>query len=253
MKDGSDLTLADNMTLSDNNRVLTFNIVKRKDKGEYFCDISNPISSDRAKYVMVVNYGPENVQIEGPKKINIKGTLTLTCSADSTPSARFTWFFNGTEITRNSAEYIKEEVKLSDSGNYTCQAWNNVTDRTSSSVVHALTVTDKPSPCAAGCIAGIVIACCVIIAAAVGGGYYIYKRKYELNYADIKFFPNRNGGRVQTGLENDSTDYAHVQMNSRALAASTLPTYDTHMNRAKRPAPQPETNGAQIYSQIRKH
>ncbi|XP_030606639.1 carcinoembryonic antigen-related cell adhesion molecule 5-like [Archocentrus centrarchus] len=181
MKDGSDLTLADNMTLSDNNRVLTFNIVKRKDKGEYFCDISNPISSDRAKYVMVVNYGPENVQIEGPKKINIKGTLTLTCSADSTPSARFTWFFNGTEITRNSAEYIKEEVKLSDSGNYTCQAWNNVTDRTSSSVVHALTVTDKPSPCAAGCIAGIVIACCVIIAAAVGGGYYIYKKKFHKN------------------------------------------------------------------------
>ncbi|XP_025767439.1 carcinoembryonic antigen-related cell adhesion molecule 5-like isoform X1 [Oreochromis niloticus] len=142
MKDGSYLTPTDNMILSDNNRVLTFNTVNRKDNGEYFCQISNPISSDEAKYIMIANYGPENVQIKGPNKINIKGTLKLTCSAESTPSARFTWFFNGTEILTNSAEYIKEEVELSDSGNYICQAWNNITERTSSSAVHGLTVTD---------------------------------------------------------------------------------------------------------------
>uniref|UniRef100_A0A3Q4HY59 Ig-like domain-containing protein n=1 Tax=Neolamprologus brichardi TaxID=32507 RepID=A0A3Q4HY59_NEOBR len=88
--------------------------------------------------------GPENVQIKGPNKVNIKGTLKLTCSAESTPSARFTWFLNGTEILTNSAEYIKEEVELSDSGNYTCQAWNNITERTSSSVVHGLTWLKKP-------------------------------------------------------------------------------------------------------------
>uniref|UniRef100_I3K5X0 Ig-like domain-containing protein n=1 Tax=Oreochromis niloticus TaxID=8128 RepID=I3K5X0_ORENI len=177
MKDGSDLTPTDNMILSDNNRVLTFDTVNRKDNGEYFCQISNPVSSDGAKYIMTVNYGPENVQIKGPNKINIKGTLKLTCSAESTPSARFSWFLNGTEILTNSAEYIKEEVELSDSGNNTCQAWNNITERTSSSAVHGLTVTDLSSGCAAGCIAGIVIACCVIIAAAVGGGYYIYEKK----------------------------------------------------------------------------
>lgn len=36
---------------------------------------------------------------------------------------------------------------------------------------------EKSSGCAAGCIAGIVIACCVIVAAAVGGGCYIYEKK----------------------------------------------------------------------------
>ncbi|XP_025767436.1 carcinoembryonic antigen-related cell adhesion molecule 5 isoform X1 [Oreochromis niloticus] len=181
MKDGSELTPTDNMILSDNNRVLTFNTVNRKDNGEYFCQISNPISSDEAKYVMIVNYGPENVQIKGPNKINVKGTLKLTCSAESTPSARFTWFLNGTEIPNNSAEYIKEEVEFSDSGNYTCQAWNNITERTSSSAVHGLIVTDRSSGCAPGCIAGIVIACCFIVTAAVGGGYYIYKKRFNKN------------------------------------------------------------------------
>uniref|UniRef100_A0A3Q4HR15 Ig-like domain-containing protein n=1 Tax=Neolamprologus brichardi TaxID=32507 RepID=A0A3Q4HR15_NEOBR len=130
MKDGSDLTPTDNMTLSDNNRVLTFHTVKRKDEGEYFCNISNPVSN-----------GPENVQIKGPDKIIIKGALKLTCSAESAPTARFTWFLNGTKILTNSVEYIKEGVELSDSGNYICQAWNNITERTSSSVVHGLTVT----------------------------------------------------------------------------------------------------------------
>ncbi|XP_042073332.1 carcinoembryonic antigen-related cell adhesion molecule 6-like [Haplochromis burtoni] len=177
MKDGSELTPTDNMILSDNNRVLTFDTVKRKDNGEYFCQISNPISSDEAKYNMTVNYGPENVQIKGPNKINIKGTLKLTCSAESTPTARFTWFLNGTEKLTNSAEYIKEEVELSDSGNYTCQAWNNITKKTSSSAVHGLTVTEKSSGLSAGAIAGIVIACLVLVAAAVGGGYYFYKKK----------------------------------------------------------------------------
>ncbi|KAL3980509.1 protein SMG9 [Sarotherodon galilaeus] len=271
MKDGSDLNPTDNMILSDNNRVLTFNTVNRKDNGEYVCQISNPINNHSPKYIMIVNYGPENVQIKGPNKINIKGTLNLTCSAESTPSARFNWFLNGTKISNTSAEYIKEEVELSDSGNYTCQAWNNITERTSSSAGHELTVTEKSSGLSAGAIAGIVIACFVLVAAALGGGYYFYKKKgplkksttggqgnaassdQELNYADVRFFPKRNDGKVQMGVQSESSNCAQVQANSRAPAASSLPTYDTHMHRVRRPAPQPDPNAAETYAQVRVH
>uniref|UniRef100_A0A3P9AYF6 Ig-like domain-containing protein n=1 Tax=Maylandia zebra TaxID=106582 RepID=A0A3P9AYF6_9CICH len=178
MKNNSELTPTDNMILSDNNRVLTFNSVNRKDNGEYFCNISNPVNSEGAKYIMTINYGPEKVQLKGPNEINFKSTLKLTCSAESTPSARFSWFFNGTVKLTNSVEYVREEVELSDSGNYTCQAWNNITERNSSSVVHELTVTGTSSGLSAGAIAGIVIACFVLVAAAAGGGYFFYKKKY---------------------------------------------------------------------------
>uniref|UniRef100_A0A3B4H858 Ig-like domain-containing protein n=1 Tax=Pundamilia nyererei TaxID=303518 RepID=A0A3B4H858_9CICH len=59
MKDGSKLILTGNMILSDNNRVLTFNTLKKKDEGEYFCNISNPVSSDGVKYftLTVHTYG----------------------------------------------------------------------------------------------------------------------------------------------------------------------------------------------------
>ncbi|XP_035862627.1 carcinoembryonic antigen-related cell adhesion molecule 5-like [Sander lucioperca] len=139
MKDGSDLTLAGNMNLYDKNKVLSFNSLKSTDSGEYSCKISNPLSNDEAKYTMVVYYGPEHVKITGPSEIHVGESFTLTCSADSTPSATYTWKLNGTEI-HNSAEFTKDNTKLSDSGSYTCQVMNSITERTSTAV-HGLSVT----------------------------------------------------------------------------------------------------------------
>ncbi|XP_027143021.1 pregnancy-specific beta-1-glycoprotein 8-like [Larimichthys crocea] len=163
-KKGDSYVLPDHIKFYDNNRVLSFQPLKKTDNGEYSCEISNPVSSDTAKYIMTVIYGPENVQTAGPSEIRLNQTLTLICSAESTPAASYTWNLNGTEI-RNSAVFIKVITKLSDSGQYTCEARNIITGKTSSAV-HGLTVTalpDKPSSCSAGCIAGIVIACLVIL------------------------------------------------------------------------------------------
>uniref|UniRef100_A0A671WH19 Ig-like domain-containing protein n=1 Tax=Sparus aurata TaxID=8175 RepID=A0A671WH19_SPAAU len=166
-KDDSDLILTDNMALYEENRVLSFKSLNKTDSGKYSCEISNPVSNDKAQYIMIVNYGPENVQIKGPSKIDFGKTLTLTCSAESEPSATYTWTLNGTEIYTSSV-FTKVITELSDSGSYTCQAMNNITERTSSAV-HQVIVTailGETSGCSAGCIAGIVIACLAVCAAA---------------------------------------------------------------------------------------
>uniref|UniRef100_A0A8C7X3C8 Ig-like domain-containing protein n=1 Tax=Oryzias sinensis TaxID=183150 RepID=A0A8C7X3C8_9TELE len=128
-KDGSDLSLSENVTLSEDNKVLTFRAVNKDNSGEYVCLVSNPVSSSEAKFtplLLTVN-GPENVQIEGKDKINENDQIKLICSAESTPSATFTWRQNGSEIIGSSAEFLKEKAQLSDSGTYMCEALNTVT------------------------------------------------------------------------------------------------------------------------------
>lgn len=74
--------------------------------------------------------------------------------------------------------------------------------------------------------------------------YFIYcaTTVQELHYADISF-QNNDGGTVQLGLENNSTQYSKIQMNS-LNAPSSPPTYDAHMQRIRGKAPQPGANGA---------
>ncbi|XP_039974726.1 carcinoembryonic antigen-related cell adhesion molecule 5-like [Xiphias gladius] len=193
MKDGSELIQTDDMILHNKNRMLSFQRLKKTDSGEYSCKISNPISSEEAKYIMVVN-------------------------------------------------------------------------------------SERPSSFLAGSIAGIAIACCGIAGAGAGGVYYIHKKlkqtkkspnrdtgtrtgdegqnnaaysgSQELNYADIRFFQNKDGGTVQLELQNNSSEYSQVRVNNRSPAGrrTSPPTYDVHMQRMTNPAPQFDVNGAQIYA-----
>ncbi|KAK5861851.1 hypothetical protein PBY51_017295 [Eleginops maclovinus] len=280
-KGGVDLTLTVDMTLTNNSRELSFSSLNKNHHGDYSCIISNPLSSEEAKYSMIVNYGPETVQITGPSQIHVGGTFELTCSASSVPPASYTWRLNGTVI-HTSAGIYNNYTELNDSGSYSCEAMNKITERISSAV-HELTVTlteqrPDPSGCSGGCIAGIVIGVLVVIGAAGGGGYYVYyktqqkkktaagnintrtgaqgqengafTRSQEMHYADVRFNPNHNGGAVQLGQQNNISNYAEVRVNNNPSAASSLPTYDAHLQRNKRPAPQPDTS--ELYAQVRK-
>ncbi|TMS10765.1 hypothetical protein E3U43_019758 [Larimichthys crocea] len=79
-----------------------------------------------------------------------------------------------------------------------------------------------------------------------------YSGNQDVNYADIRFFQNKEGGRVQVGTQNDmSSQYAEVRMNSGRAAGSSPPTYNAYMQQSKRLAPQP--TGTQVYAQVRKN
>ncbi|KAK5891885.1 hypothetical protein CesoFtcFv8_012318 [Champsocephalus esox] len=282
-KGGLDLTLTVNMTLTNNSRELSFSSLNKDHTGGYSCIISNPLSSEEAKYAMIVNYGPETVQITGPSQIHVGGTFKLTCSAASVPTANYTWTLKGT-VKHNSAVFYKNNSELSDSGNYFCEAINYITGR-KSSAVHELTVTHEPGPvqsgCWGGCIAGIVIGVFVVlgVVAAIVWYFLCYKKKQkkersagntntrtgvegqdngaytrsqEMHYADVRFTKKNNGETVQMGDQNKPSDYAEVRVNNNPrAAASSPPTYDAHLQRNKRPAPQPEIT--EIYAQVRKN
>ncbi|XP_045064268.1 carcinoembryonic antigen-related cell adhesion molecule 5-like [Coregonus clupeaformis] len=142
MKDGQLLSAGGNMIISEDKRVLSINPVKRTDSGEYLCRVSNPISTADAKHDLIVNYGPDGMEIKGPTEIEVGQKFTLTCSADSIPTASYTWMHNGTKIPGHSLELIKGKSEYFDSGDYTCTATNDVTVN-NTYVVHKLSVKGK--------------------------------------------------------------------------------------------------------------
>lgn len=60
-KDGSSLKPSENIVFYDQNRVLCFKNLNRKDTGTYTCKISNPVSSQEATYIMNVNSPKEGL------------------------------------------------------------------------------------------------------------------------------------------------------------------------------------------------
>ncbi|XP_068179783.1 hemicentin-1-like [Antennarius striatus] len=276
-KDGSELVLTDDTVFHDGNRVLSFNRISRGDSGEYFCNISNPLSSDWANYILVVNYGPDNVKITGPNELHFGDTLVLTCSAESTPPASFTWKRNGTVI-HNSAVFTINISDISDNDFYTCQAMNNITGRITT-VEHELIVTDRSSGCSSGCIAGICIACIVVICS-VAAGLLICQRNREKqkqsrtlfkteddggkgedntayssqepNYVDIDFGQNKDRLPNQLDPQTNSSEYAEIRVMNDPPPAASPPTYDVYLQRKSGIAPQPDANGTELYARVLK-
>ncbi|XP_031432745.1 carcinoembryonic antigen-related cell adhesion molecule 20-like isoform X2 [Clupea harengus] len=180
-KDGNPLY---GVNIDELNRTVSISPVKKEDKGDYTCQVSNPVSSETVSKGLIVNYGPEKVNIMGEGAIEIGSPVHLTCTAESVPESTYTWAFNGTETSVTGASYSKEPSEYEDSGTYTCTAWNSITKHTDNAVFK-LSVKAQGSLGGAGglsdgAIAGIVIMIILVVAAGIGISIFLWKKKGSL-------------------------------------------------------------------------
>ncbi|XP_054903918.1 carcinoembryonic antigen-related cell adhesion molecule 5-like [Poeciliopsis prolifica] len=151
MKDSSQVTPSDRVRISTNeeNSILTIVNVTRNDQGSYTCHVSNPVSSVISDPVNIsVNYGPDNVQIEVyPSQEHYeKGSdINLTCSADSSPSAEYQWFLNGDKLSSSGPLLQLVNIQMSQSGSYSCRAFNSKTMRYQTSEPSLVSVHERVS------------------------------------------------------------------------------------------------------------
>uniref|UniRef100_A0A8C6SJV4 Ig-like domain-containing protein n=1 Tax=Neogobius melanostomus TaxID=47308 RepID=A0A8C6SJV4_9GOBI len=167
MISGVELKPSENIVFHEEKRVLSFRNLTRKDDGRYTCRISNPVSSQSVNYTMNVNYGPDSVQISGPMEVQEGSTLKLSCSAESVPTAKYTWTKDGTTLGQ-SHEYTKDNIKFSDGGEYICQATNDITMKSSEA---------SPTGLSTGAVIGITVASLAAVAGAATGAFYMFKHK----------------------------------------------------------------------------
>uniref|UniRef100_A0A8C5A5N5 Ig-like domain-containing protein n=1 Tax=Gadus morhua TaxID=8049 RepID=A0A8C5A5N5_GADMO len=129
MNGSSEITvLSDRVQVGDGGTSLTILNVTRYDRGPYTCNVSNLISTqESAPLTLHPIYGPVSIQINVPvDSVEIGQTLHLSCRAESTPPAHFTWMNGVNEEIGHGAEFLKTATLL-DSGEYTCLAVNNIT------------------------------------------------------------------------------------------------------------------------------
>uniref|UniRef100_A0A672J423 Ig-like domain-containing protein n=1 Tax=Salarias fasciatus TaxID=181472 RepID=A0A672J423_SALFA len=132
IKDGSEITASDRVQITDGGRLLSIVNVRRDDQGSYTCKVSNPVSTATSDPATVtVYYGPENIKLTPPAETNhaAGSDITMVCSADSSPPAQFTWYLNGSQLQDTGSELKLVDVNKTQSGSYSCQAFNTETLR----------------------------------------------------------------------------------------------------------------------------
>ncbi|XP_053489660.1 carcinoembryonic antigen-related cell adhesion molecule 5-like [Ictalurus furcatus] len=227
MKDNQKLSASDNITFSNDNRSVMISPVRRRDSGEYKCTLSNPISSDTATYRMTVNFGPDNVIIDGPVEVEEGNKLTLSCRTESTPNVSFQWMFNGTLPKVNTAVFTVEQVTFMHTGNYTCMASNPVTGRDASGY-HVLVVKEEGSmggggdSLSAGAIAGIVIGVLLGVAGIAGLIFYFIKGKEMIERTSRGNKQNR-ATPSEGQHELHYADVSHLRYNQRQQGIAAMP------------------------------
>ncbi|XP_050993647.1 carcinoembryonic antigen-related cell adhesion molecule 5 [Labeo rohita] len=179
LKGDKPLTPSERVILSADKKTLTIVKVVKEDAGDYKCQLKNKVNKDESTYKMVINYGPLNVKVEGKNAVKFEEPAKLLCFADSVPISKYSWKLNGTVMNISQAEINIEKAKVTDSGIYTCEAFNPITGKTETKT-HKLAVTEVGAVdegLSGGAIAGIVIG--VLVAVIIIA--CIIKRKKKAN------------------------------------------------------------------------
>ncbi|XP_068425845.1 hemicentin-1-like [Clinocottus analis] len=133
----SEVTASDRVQLTDGGSTLTIANVTRYDQGPFRCYVSNQFSNSSSDPVeLLIIFGPENINltISPSQEYYDEGSdVTLTCSALSRPPAMILWFLNGDQLSDTEPELRLVNIQMSQSGNYSCLAFNNRTMRNQTS------------------------------------------------------------------------------------------------------------------------
>ncbi|XP_058610131.1 carcinoembryonic antigen-related cell adhesion molecule 20 isoform X1 [Onychostoma macrolepis] len=165
LKESKPVTSSDRIILSADKKTLTIVKVVKEDAGNYKCQLKNKVNKDESTYVMVINYGPESVSVKGKTAVKFEEAADLKCSADSVPPSIFSWKLNTTAMNASQAVITIDKARVTDSGMYTCEAFNPITGITKTAKL-TLAVTEVGAVdegLSGGAIAGIVIAVLVAV------------------------------------------------------------------------------------------
>uniref|UniRef100_I3IUT9 B-cell receptor CD22 n=1 Tax=Oreochromis niloticus TaxID=8128 RepID=I3IUT9_ORENI len=120
--------------------VLDFSSIQPSDSGEYYCTAENELGRSASQSIFInVKYAPKpvNVSVTPPGEIVEGSSVTLTCSSDANPAAKYTWYKgNNNKPLSVDTQLVFTSIQPSESGQYRCRAYNGVGVTSDSFTIH---------------------------------------------------------------------------------------------------------------------
>ncbi|XP_065810760.1 B-cell receptor CD22-like [Labrus bergylta] len=105
---------------------LVFSSVQSSDSGEFYCAAENDLGRRTSEhFISDVKYAPKlpSVSVSPSAEIVEGSSVTLTCSSDANPAAKYTWFKENL-LKGQGQSYYFPSIRSEDRGIYYCQAEN---------------------------------------------------------------------------------------------------------------------------------
>ncbi|KAE8300569.1 Titin [Larimichthys crocea] len=117
---------------------LVFRSIQSSDSGEYYCTAENELGKRTSESISVnVKYPPKlpSVSVSPSAEIVENSSVTLTCSSDANPAAKYTWYKEKQKLPqRSTGIYHFTSISSEDRGNYYCKSENQYGQIMSSSL-----------------------------------------------------------------------------------------------------------------------
>ncbi|XP_038560743.1 LOW QUALITY PROTEIN: Fc receptor-like protein 5 [Micropterus salmoides] len=125
---------------------LVFGSIQSSDSGKYYCAAENELGRKKSESVFIdVKYAPKlpSVSVSPSAEIVEGSSVTLTCSSDANPAAKYTWYKENEDSPKASGQnFTITDFRAEHSGNYYCEAQNRRGRH--NSTLHLIVVADAP-------------------------------------------------------------------------------------------------------------
>ncbi|XP_010767345.1 B-cell receptor CD22-like [Notothenia coriiceps] len=117
---------------------LVFSSIHSSDSGQYYCTAKNNLGMKSSKDIFIhVKYPPKlpSVSVSASAEIEEGSSVTLTCSSDANPAAKYTWYKENRKVFLGAVgSYNFTSISSEDRGNYYCRAENQYGEVNSTSL-----------------------------------------------------------------------------------------------------------------------
>ncbi|XP_038561244.1 sialoadhesin-like [Micropterus salmoides] len=107
---------------------LVFSSIQSSDSGEYYCAAENQLGRRTSEYIFInVKYAPKlpSVSVSPSAEIVEGSSVTLTCSSDANPAAKYTWYKENQTLHQGpEGSYYFTSISSEDRGIYFCKSEN---------------------------------------------------------------------------------------------------------------------------------